>query len=184
MKEDEYESLKVVNVVASGSIAERIDLEMVTSTIEGCTFNSKRFPGAVFHMQDPKFVVLLFSSGKVVLTGFQSIEDVPIGLHNLLDKMKTTGLSCIDEPQVQISNLVCSYNLGNTCNLNRVVMTFHYENVEYEPEVFPGLVFRIPDPKIVILLFSSGNIIITGGKNLEGVKRGLSVFKEKMKSVM
>ena len=184
MKEDEYDSLQVVNVVASGSIAEHIDLEKVTRTIEGCKFNSKRFPGAVFYMRDPKFVVLLFSSGKVVLTGFQSIEEVPIGLQKLLDTMKTAGLSCIHEPEVQISNIVCSYHLGTPCNLNRVVMTFHYENVEYEPEVFPGLVFRIPDPKIVVLLFSSGNIIITGGKNLEGVKQGLSVFKEKMKAVL
>jgi transcription initiation factor TFIID TATA-box-binding protein len=65
-----------------------------------------------------------------------------------------------------------------------VMMTFHYENVEYEPEMFPGLVFRIQDPKIVVLLFATGNIILTGGKNMDGVKKGLTAFKEKMNLVI
>lgn len=63
-------------------------------------------------------------------------------------------------------------------------MTLNYENIENEPEQFPGLVFRILDPKIVILIFTSGNIILTGGKNLEDIKKGLSVFKEKMNTII
>jgi transcription initiation factor TFIID TATA-box-binding protein len=54
------------------------------------------------------------------------------------------------------------------------------ENIEYEPEVFPGLVCRISDPKLVFLLFSSGKTIITGGTNMDDVKRGVGVFKRKL----
>jgi len=57
------------------------------------------------------------------------------------------------------------------------------ESVGYEPEVFPGLVCRISDPTIVFLLFSSGKIIITGGKNMEDVKAGQTILQEKLSTV-
>ncbi|MGB9127897.1 MAG: TATA-box-binding protein, partial [Methanoregula sp.] len=58
------------------------------------------------------------------------------------------------------------------------------ENIEYEPEQFPGLVYRIKDPKIVVLIFSSGKLILTGGKNLEAVKKGLDVLEQKLESIL
>jgi transcription initiation factor TFIID TATA-box-binding protein len=60
-------------------------------------------------------------------------------------------------------------DIGKYINLNKVVITLNLENIEYEPEQFPGLVYRIRDPKIVALLFSSGKIILTGGKNMEDI---------------
>jgi len=80
--------------------------------------------------------------------------------------------------------MVCSYDLGKYINLNKVVITLNVENIEYEPEQFPGLVYRIKDPKIVVLIFSSGKIILTGGKNLEDVKKGLEVLEQQLESVL
>ncbi len=65
-----------------------------------------------------------------------------------------------------------------------MVITLNLESIEYEPEQFPGLVYRIHDPKIVALLFSSGKIILTGGKNLEDVKRGLDILEQKLGSIL
>ncbi|MDK2974967.1 MAG: transcription initiation factor TATA-box-binding protein [Methanofollis sp.] len=184
MKENGYNSLKIENIVASGSIAETIDLEVISSNIKNCELNKKRFPGAVYRMQNPKFAALIFSSGNVVLTGIRSLENLEVCLQNLLDKLKEAGITCLDKPQVAVTNMVCSYILGNTLNLVRIVVTLmDSEYIEYEPEVFPGLVFRISEPKIVFLLFSSGKIIITGGKNMEDVKKGLHILKEKLSIV-
>jgi transcription initiation factor TFIID TATA-box-binding protein len=80
--------------------------------------------------------------------------------------------------------MVCSYDLGKYINLNKVVITLNVENIEYEPEQFPGLVYRIKDPKIVVLIFSSGKIILTGGKNLEDIKKGLDVLEQQLESVL
>ncbi len=80
--------------------------------------------------------------------------------------------------------MVCSYDLGKYINLNKIAVTLNVENIEYEPEQFPGLVYRIKDPKIVVLIFSSGKIILTGGKNLEDVKKGLDVLEQKLESVL
>jgi transcription initiation factor TFIID TATA-box-binding protein len=184
MEDDEYKSLKIENIVASGSVAETIDLDMISTNIEGCELNKKRFPGAVFRMQNPKFAALIFSSGKVVLTGIRCPEDLVIGLRNLLNKLKEVGIVCLEIPSVAITNMVCSYNLGNTLSLNRIVITLNLENIEYEPEQFPGLVYRIADPKIVVLLFSSGKIIITGGKNMDDIKKGLIILKDKLSSII
>ena len=83
-----------------------------------------------------------------------------------------------------MTNIVCSYDIGKFINLNRVVATLSLEAIEYEPEQFPGLVYRIKDPKIVALLFSSGKIILTGGKNLDDVRRGLDFLEERLDTIL
>jgi len=184
MEEKQYESLKIENIVASGAIADSIDLEVISTNIVNCELNTKRFPGAVYRMQDPKIASLIFSSGKVVLTGIRNNDALETGLKLIIAKMKEAGITCFDEPRVAVTNIVCSYDIGNKINLNKVVMTLSLENIEYEPEQFPGLVYRIADPKIVALIFSSGKIILTGGKNMEDIKRGLAFLEQKLGSIM
>ncbi|WP_048152652.1 TATA-box-binding protein [Methanolacinia paynteri] len=183
MKED-YSSLRIENIVATGSIADSIDPEFIAKTLPNCTFNKKKFPGAVYHLKNPKAAALIFASGKVVLTGVRNNEDLSIILQTLQNDLKEAGVTCFDEPQIAVTNMVCSYDLGYALNLNRVVVTLmDSESVEYEPEVFPGLVLRIFEPNIVFLLFGSGKIIITGGKNIEDVKRSVGILREKLSIV-
>ncbi|KQC04929.1 MAG: transcription factor [Methanoculleus sp. SDB] len=184
MDDKRYESLKIENIVASGVIADSIDLEDVSKKIANCELNTKRFPGAVYRIESPKIASLIFSSGKVVLTGIRNKEDLHTGLNLIIESLKEAGVDAYDEPQVAITNIVCSYDLGNYINLNKVVITLNLENIEYEPEQFPGLVYRIKDPKIVALLFSSGKIILTGGKNMEDIKRGLDFLEQKLDNIM
>jgi transcription initiation factor TFIID TATA-box-binding protein len=184
MDEKGYESLKIENIVASGVIADSIDLEKVSEKIENCELNTKRFPGAVYRIENPKIASLIFSSGKVVLTGIRRKEDLPVGLSIIMDSLRKAGIETYDVPQVAITNIVCSYDMGRYINLNKVVIALNLENIEYEPEQFPGLVYRIEDPKIVALLFSSGKIILTGGKNIEDIKRGLDVLEQRLETII
>lgn len=184
MEEKRYESLKIENIVASGVIADSIDLADVSQRIPACELNTKRFPGAVYRIEKPKIASLIFSSGKVVLTGIRNREALTDGLEIIMNSLREAGVACYDEPRVAVTNIVCSYDIGKYINLNKVVITLNLENIEYEPEQFPGLVYRIKDPKIVALLFSSGKIILTGGKNLEDIKRGLDFLEQKLESIM
>jgi transcription initiation factor TFIID TATA-box-binding protein len=184
MDDKRYDSLKIENIVASGAIADSIDLALISNKIENCELNTKRFPGAVFRIEDPKIASLIFSSGKVVLTGIRDKKALHDGLALIIEKINKAGVTTYDEPRVAITNIVCSYDIGKYINLNKVVITLNLENIEYEPEQFPGLVYRIKDPKIVALLFSSGKIILTGGKNLEDIKRGLDFLEQKLGSIM
>ena len=183
MGEEKSQSPKIENIVASGSIADFIDLEIISAKMENCDLNKKRFPGAVLRLQNPKIAVLIFSSGKVVITGGKSLEDLVRGQDILMQKMKEAGVICHNTPDVAVTNMVCSYDLGTKINLNKVVMTLSLESIEYEPEQFPGLVYRISDPKIVALLFSSGKIILTGGKTMEDVERGVAFLEQKLGNI-
>ncbi len=184
MEGEKYETLKIENIVASGVIADSIDLLEVSSKIRSCELNTKRFPGAVYRIDNPKIASLIFSSGKVVLTGIRDKADLDRGLSLIIRSLREAGVATYDEPQVAITNIVCSYDIGKYINLNKVVITLNLENIEYEPEQFPGLVYRIADPKIVALLFSSGKIILTGGKNLDDIKRGLDFLEKKLANIM
>jgi transcription initiation factor TFIID TATA-box-binding protein len=183
MSEKKFKSLKIENIVASGSIADSIDLEVISTSIENCDLNKKRFPGAVYRIENPKIAILIFSSGKVVMTGVKTETDLALGLDILTQKMEEAGVVCYDEPKVVVTNMVCSYDTGNKINLVKVVMSLRLESIEYEPEVFPGLVYRIPDPKVVALLFSSGKLILTGGRNIEDVERGLAFLEQKISGI-
>ena len=184
MADKKYESLKIENIVASGVIADSIDLVEVSKKVNNCELNTKRFPGAVYRIEKPKIASLIFSSGKVVLTGIRDKQALTDGLKIIMKSLKSAGVKTHKEPKVAITNIVCSYDIGKYINLNKVVITLNLENIEYEPEQFPGLVYRIKDPKIVALLFSSGKIILTGGKNLEDIKKGLDFLEQKLESIM
>ncbi|WP_321506947.1 TATA-box-binding protein [uncultured Methanoregula sp.] len=184
MKKSEDSSLKIQNIVSAGSVAESIDLERIGNTIPNCTYTKKKFPGAVLHIQNPKSAALIFSSGRVVLTGHHRSEDIPLALQNLLQSLRVAGIPCRENPQLNVTNIVCTYDLGFPLNLLRITSALmDTEQVEYEPEAFPGLVCRISDPKIVFLLFSSGKIVITGGKIIDDVKAGLNILMEKLSVV-
>ena len=179
-----YDSLKIENIVASGVIADEINLAEIAEKIDGCELNTKRFPGAVYRIDDPRMASLIFSSGKVVLTGIRNESALQDGLEIILKSLKEAGVKTLDVPKVAVTNIVCSYDIGKFINLNRVVATLSLAAIEYEPEQFPGLVYRIKDPKIVALLFSSGKIILTGGKNLDDVRRGLDFLEERLDTIL
>lgn len=184
MKKSDNTSLKIQNIVSAGSIAEHIDLEFIGNNIPDCIYTKKKFPGAVYHMQNPKSAALIFSSGRIVLTGHHRSEDIPVALQSLLKTFQDAGISCRETPQLNVTNIVCTYDLGYPLNLVRITMALmDTDQVEYEPEAFPGLVCRIPYPKIVFLLFSSGKIVITGGKVIDDIKTGLNILLGKLNAV-
>jgi transcription initiation factor TFIID TATA-box-binding protein len=184
MADKKYESLKIENIVASGVVAESIDLVKFSENAGNCELNKKRFPGAVFRIADPKIACLVFSSGKIVITGIRNQKALTDGLAIVIKALKKVGIEPLKDPRVAITNMVCSYNLGKYININKLSVTLNLENIEYEPEQFPGLVYRIKDPKIVVLIFSSGKLILTGGRNLEDIKKGLDTLEEKLATVL
>ena len=92
MSDNKYKNLKIENIVASGVIADSIDLEDIAEKIDNCELNKKKFPGAVFRIENPKVAVLVFSSGKIVMTGIRREEDLKLGLDYLMKELKAAGV--------------------------------------------------------------------------------------------
>jgi len=157
-------TIKIENVVASTAIGQEIDLKSLTLAMEGADYDPEQFPGMVYRTKDPKTAALIFRSGKIVCTGAKSIEDVSLGLKKLFKKMEGVGIKVSGTPEIMVQNIVASADLASVLNLNAIAIGLGLENIEYEPEQFPGLVYRIDKPKVVVLLFGSGKLVVTGGK--------------------
>jgi transcription initiation factor TFIID TATA-box-binding protein len=175
--------IKVENVVANARIAEELDLQYIESRLEAAVFTKKKFPGLVYRTKDPKSAFLIFRSGKVVCTGSKTKEGVRIVMDKLSTDLRGLGIEVAEHPEFKVQNIVASASIGKELNLGAIVVGLELEGMEYEPEVFPGLVYRIKDPKSAILIFSSGRLVITGGKTVEDCKKSVRVLMEKLKSL-
>ncbi len=173
--------IKIENIVSSASIGKDVDLENIREALEGVTFNKEQFPGLVFKLKDPKTAALIFSSGKLVCTGAKSVDDSKLAIKKTVDLMRTRDTEIPEEYEITIQNIVASANLQSTLNLEAVALEL--ENTEYEPEQFPGLVYRLTDPKVVLLLFGSGKVVCTGAKTRDDAKLGVERASARLKEL-
>ncbi|MEA5389308.1 TATA-box-binding protein [Haloarculaceae archaeon H-GB11] len=174
------ESIQIENVVASSDIGQELDLETLANDLVASDYNPDNFPGLVYRMQEPKAATLIFRSGKIVCTGANSIENVTTALQQVFDELRGLGIQVNDSPKIEVQNIVSSADLGHTLNLNAIAIGLGLENIEYEPEQFPGLVYRLDEPSVVALLFGSGKLVITGGKQLDDAEQALSVIEDRL----
>ena len=108
------------------------------------------------------------------------MEEVHNALAIVFDELRDLGIPFEDSPEITVQNIVSSADLGTNLNLNALAIGFGLEDVEYEPEQFPGLVYRMDDPEVVILLFGSGKIVITGGKEPDDASAAVENISEKI----
>lgn len=174
------ESIQVENVVASSDIGQELDLKTLAGDLEATDYDPDNFPGVVYRMHDPKAAALIFNSGKVVCTGARSIDNVKTALEHVFDELRDLGVAVAASPTVEIQNIVSSADLDQTLNLNAIAIGLGLEHIEYEPEQFPGLVYRLDDPDVVALLFGSGKLVITGGKHPEDAEQALTVIEDRL----
>ncbi len=173
--------IKIENIVSSASIGKDVVLDEISEALEGVTFNKDQFPGLVFKLKNPKTAALIFSSGKLVCTGAKSVDDSKLAIKKTVDKMRTIDTEIPEEYEITIQNIVASANLKSTLNLEAVALEL--ENTEYEPEQFPGLVYRLTDPKVVLLLFGSGKVVCTGAKTRDDAKLGVERASARLKEL-
>ena len=177
--------IEIQNVVASGRIADSLDLRALSVAMDddGVSYMPKRFPGLVYRMREPKVAVLLFSTGKVVCTGGKSVEQTREAVERVVKTVAATGAKVKRELDLEIQNIVASADLNLDFDLGLIAMTLLSEGVEYEPEQFPGLVYRIKEPKAVILAFQSGKVVCTGTKTPQDAALAVERFLEVVKGI-
>jgi transcription initiation factor TFIID TATA-box-binding protein len=153
---------RIENVVASVVFNQSFDLDEIAATMPNVEFDPERFPGLVYRLKSPKTATLVFNTGKMVCTGAKSEKEARRAVHKIVKLVNEAGIKMSRKPIITVQNIVASANLGAELNLELAAMKL--ENTLYEPEQFPGLIYRMRDPKVVILLFGSGKLVITGAK--------------------
>jgi transcription initiation factor TFIID TATA-box-binding protein len=177
------DTIKIVNVVASTGIGIEINLKQATLALEGADYDPERFPGLVYRTKDPKTAALIFRSGKIVCTGAKSIDEAHKGIENVFQSLRNIGIDVKGTPEIKVQNIVATADLHSVLDLNAIAIGLGLENIEYEPEQFPGLVYRLSDPKVVILLFGSGKLVITGCRKPEDAANAVDRIVEELNSV-
>jgi transcription initiation factor TFIID TATA-box-binding protein len=153
--------------VASATLNQKVDLNAVVKGYPGVEYRPEQFPGLVFRLKRPKTATLIFSSGKMVCTGAKSEKEARRAVMKVIKELKRGGIIIISKPELKIQNIVASAILGGLIDLEKAAFTLG--KTMYEPEQFPGLIYRMEEPKVVILLFASGKLVCTGAKKEQDV---------------
>ncbi len=155
--------IKIQNIVASASLEKDIPLMKLAEALPNTEYNPEQFPGLVMRIKEPKTSALIFSSGRIVCTGAKSMSKVKESVNKIIQNIEKIRIKIPGKPIIKVQNMVASGNIGMDLNLNSLAMQL--ENTEYEPEQFPGLVYKLPGTRATFLLFSNGKIVCTGTKS-------------------
>ena len=159
--------INIQNVVAIATLNQKVDLNAVVKGYPEAEYRPEKFPGLVFRLNRPKTGTLIFASGKMVCTGAKSGMKSRSAIMNVVKELKKCGIIILNKPRVEVVNIVASASLGGTVDLEKAVSTLG--KAMYEPEQFPGLIYRMDEPKVVILVFASGSLVCTGAKKEQDV---------------
>lgn len=164
--------ITVQNVVASASFKQTFDLNAIFMAFPDAEYRPNVFPGLVFRLKKPKTCTLIFRSGKMVCTGAKSERMARGAVLKVARELKNAGIAVPGWPEIKIANIVASIDLGGMA----IDLPGLYEagrefrgSVIYEPEQFPGVMFRMKNPRVVFLIFSSGKLVCAGAKREKDV---------------
>ena len=160
-------TIHLQNIVASAALNQRISLKTIVEKFPQAEYNPKVFPGLVFRLKKPKTATLIFETGKMVCTGAKSEKEAIQAVNKVTRELKAHGIPIANKPAIKIQNIVASAELNGEIDLENVV--YKLKRVMYEPEQFPGAVYRMDEPKVVFLIFSAGKLVCVGAKREEDV---------------
>ena len=147
----------------------KLDLKTIALKARNAEYNPKRFAAVIMRIREPKTTALIFSSGKMVVTGAKDETQA----RNAARKF-TRIIQKIDFPakfsDFKIQNLVASVDVKFPIRLEGLAQN-HFTFSSYEPEVFPGLIYRMMNPKVALLIFVSGKLVLTGARTRDDIKR-------------
>ncbi|MFX1313985.1 MAG: TATA-box-binding protein [Promethearchaeota archaeon] len=173
---------KINNIVATVKIdlIGKLDLVKIARKLNDAEYHPERFPGVIFRQDNPRATFLIFSTGKMVVTGLEFVQDAEKAVSKLLKKIKKFGIKSSD-PEIIIQNIVASGDLHILINLNKAVLLMEF--VMYEPEIFPGLIYNMKDPRAVFLLFSTGKFVCTGIKKEKILERAILKLRREINDI-
>ncbi len=165
---------EIQNVVATVDLRCKIKLDKAASIMlaDGqVRYIPEQFPGVIVKIKRPKVTILVFSTGKLVVTGAKSAEMILEAVEVISELLRETSHKIVHEVTITVQNIVASGTLGKRINLELAALLL--EHAMYEPEQFPGLIYRMQEPKVVLLLFQSGKLVCTGAKKEEYVNQSI-----------
>ncbi|TVU32012.1 hypothetical protein EJB05_23728 [Eragrostis curvula] len=155
------------NIVATVNLGCQLDLQAIANQARNAEYNPKRFAAVIMRIRDPKTTALVFSSGKMVCTGAKTEDQSKLAARKYARIIQKLGYPA-QFRDFKIQNMVASCDVKFPIRLEGLALNCGIF-ANYEPEIFPGLIYRMADPKIVLLVFVSGKVVLTGAKVREQI---------------
>jgi len=162
------------NLVATVNLDCRLDLKTIALHARNAEYNPKRFAAVIMRIREPKTTALIFASGKMVVTGAKSEDDSKLASRKYARIIQKLGFNA-KFTDFKIQNIVGSCDVKFPIRLEGLASK-HHNFSSYEPELFPGLIYRMMKPKIVLLIFVSGKIVLTGAKVREEIYQAFELI--------
>jgi transcription initiation factor TFIID TATA-box-binding protein len=157
--------VEVVNIAALGTLGGEVDIEQIVEDADLPVANfDPEYNAAFFRFEEDGELIILYTSGKYILRGGDEFEKMHEVNSQFLDFISDLGIQ-VNNPTLEVKNVVSVGNLERQIDLNTLTIALGLEQTEYEPEQFPGLVYRPSDSRCVLLIFASGKVVITGGRS-------------------
>lgn len=169
-------NISIENVVASANLNQNIDLESIVRAFPAVEYKPDQFPGLVYRLKKPNVATLVFRTGRLIVAGAKSEKRAKRAVSKLVEELKMGGLVILGRPSVTIRNVVASADLGHRIDLEDTASNL--EGTIYEPDQFPGLIYRLKEPRVVMLIFASGKLVCTGASREVDVERAVSKLRE------
>eukprot|EP01038_Epipyxis_sp_PR26KG_P015946 gene15946-21636_t len=169
---EETIQIMIQNIVATVNLEANLDLDKITQTARNAEYNPRKFQAVIMRIREPRVTALIFASGKMIVTGAKNLEDSVNAAKKFTSIIQKVGYPTVRYTNYKIQNMTATCDVGFPIRLEGLIYA-HSTNATYEPELFPGLIYRMADPKVVLLIFVSGKIVITGAKDVNSIQRAL-----------
>lgn len=171
-KEENVQGIRLQNVVGTVNLGVSIDLEKLSQSVSNAEYNPRRFAAVIMRIREPRTTALVFHSGKMIVTGAKSTSESEKAARRYFQIIRKVGFTNAMFREFKIQNITATCDMGFPIRLEGLVYA-HSQNATYEPELFPGLVYKMTDPKVVFLVFVSGKVVITGAKDEGMIEVGI-----------
>jgi len=172
--------IEIHNMVVTVQFSDRINLDKLANKLSSSAeYFPDNFPGVVYRMKKPRASFLIFSSGKATCVGTASEKDAKEAIENMLKLLRDMGID-VKISKIEIQNIVASTKLDTRFDIDK--MAFKLENSEYEPETFPGLVYKIKG-SVTFLIFGTGKIVCVGAKSAKDIKESFDRLVKKLREI-
>ena len=175
----EKEGFEVTNIVGSFEIGRPIDLMSLSSDLEGAEYHPETNSSMVYRINGERSITILaHTSGRESITGAKDRSDLQEARDRFISELEELGIETnISDEEIIVQNIVSTYNFGREFDLSALSIGLGLENIEYEPEQFPGLIYRT-EIGPTVLIFNSGKCVITGAKTYLQVQDSLRKVKQ------
>ena len=155
------------NIVATVNLKKRLEREGLKKIAMECRnteYNPQRFAAVIMRVREPKTTALIFGTGKIVVTGARNPDMAKAAAKKYVMIIQKIGFKAAKFDDFKVQNVVASCNVKFPIRLEGLSIGDHSDFSTYEPELFPGLIYRMLNPKVVLLIFVSGKVVLTGAK--------------------